>query len=101
MQIENNKKLNVFFNDKLKNVITKKDETTEIKKQDSVKDEYRLNITNEFINEMKNKMKEGQEIRVDKVEEVKRQVESGEYKVTGKDVVLKLLGEKMSGTRHY
>jgi len=60
-----------------------------------VKDEIQLNVSGKELNEFTELAKISGEIREEKVKMLKDNYESGQYNVTGQDVIGKILGDKL------
>ena len=97
MRIEGNR-FNLFENEKNK---AKKIETEIEKNQPGEKEDvYDFNTSYEELKEMFDAVHQHDDVRYDKIEEVKRKEQNGEYRVTGKDVVLKVLEEKLRDSNY-
>lgn len=90
MRIENNKKVDLLQNDRILKAQIKEEEV----KKTEVKDIYEFNVTGKELTMFFEMAKETMIVREDKIAEIKEKIETGQYNVTGHDVVMKLLGEK-------
>ena len=93
MRIEGNGLFGLFTSLDKKKIQENKNEV-EIKETKETKDVYNFKYDAKEIKEYQELALGSQNIREDKVEELKNKLENGEYFVSGKDVVSKILGDK-------
>lgn len=79
---------NIYFKNE-KNDIVKPQEVE--RKVNNSEDEIEFSVSGNELNSFFEMAKKEDENRVRKVEELKRQYENGEYKVSGREVILKIL----------
>lgn len=77
--------------------------TEKIKEETKVsqpKDTYTFQTQAKELNELFELAKATEELSAEKLEKIREKIESNEYQVKGKDVVLKVLGDKLHGTKN-
>ena len=93
VKIEGNRNLQLVSNGKIqKNV--KENEEANTKAEESG-DVFKINTSSSELSEIFNMANQLDEVRYEKIKELKEKEAKGEYRVSGKDVVSKVLGEKL------
>jgi anti-sigma28 factor (negative regulator of flagellin synthesis) len=88
----------LLVNDKEK-ISSEKTMSQTTKKSES--DEFQFNVSASELNEFFQLAKQADEVRESKLNELKEKVESGEYSVTGKDVVAKIIEGRVGNGTNY
>jgi negative regulator of flagellin synthesis FlgM len=97
MQIERNQKLGSVSRNTQHEPLKLSKENKTISNEN--KDVYKFNVNAKELKELFEIAKNSEEVRHDKIQDVKERIEKGEYNVTGRDVVLKIMEEKLRGPR--
>jgi len=78
----------LLVNDKEKKVT---ENTTSKNVKETEEDEIQFNVSAKELTEFFALAKQADEVREDKLDEVREKIESGTYNITGKDVIAKLM----------
>lgn len=93
VRIEDKIRLNYEALNRVENQKDKKENRTEDRAENQIRKEDRVELSEsrKQVEELKNRVKNSEEVRAEKVEAIKKQIENGTYDVSGKKVADKII----------